>query len=55
MYVRLARAEERETLASYEDTYPGYSYAEAYRQYMARVPAFIPRLGRLFGEASVIH
>jgi protein-S-isoprenylcysteine O-methyltransferase Ste14 len=34
MYVRLARSEEREALASYKD---------AYRAYMSQVPAFIPR------------
>ena len=43
MYLKLARAEERETLASFGD---------AYREYMARVPAFIPRLGRLFGSSA---
>ncbi len=36
MYVRLARAEEREALAEFGD---------AYRRYMARVPGFVPRLG----------
>jgi methanethiol S-methyltransferase len=41
MYVRLARAEEREALAEFGD---------AYRAYMADVPAFVPRLGRLFGS-----
>ena len=34
MYVRLARSEEREALASYGD---------AYKTYMSQVPAFIPR------------
>ena len=43
MYVRLARSEERKALDSFGD---------AYREYMARVPAFIPRLGRLFGESA---
>ena len=43
MYVKLARAEEREALASFGD---------AYRLYMADVPGFFPRLGRLFGRAS---
>jgi protein-S-isoprenylcysteine O-methyltransferase Ste14 len=38
MYVRLARQEEREALAA---------FGEAYASYMARVPAFFPRLGRL--------
>lgn len=35
MYVRLARTEEREAIAAFGD---------AYRQYAARVPAFIPHL-----------
>jgi protein-S-isoprenylcysteine O-methyltransferase Ste14 len=34
MYIRLARSEEREELAAYGD---------AYRSYISRVPAFIPR------------
>jgi len=40
MYVRLARAEEREAIAE---------FGNAYRHYMEEVPAFIPRLDRLFG------
>jgi protein-S-isoprenylcysteine O-methyltransferase Ste14 len=40
MYVRLARSEEREALAL---------FGEAYRTYIARVPAFIPRVDRLLG------
>jgi methanethiol S-methyltransferase len=40
MYVKLARGEEREALASFGDEY---------RKYMADVPGFIPRLSRLFG------
>lgn len=36
MYVRLAKSEERDTLAQFGD---------AYRRYMDEVPAFIPRLG----------
>ena len=44
MYVRLARAEEREALATSGD---------AYRTYMAEVPAFVPRLGRSRGGATV--
>lgn len=36
MYVRLAKSEERDTLAQFGD---------AYRRYMDAVPAFIPRLG----------
>jgi len=37
MYARLARAEERDAVASFGD---------AYRRYAADVPAFIPRLAR---------
>ena len=40
MYVKLARNEEREALASFGDDY---------RRYMAAVPGFIPHLSRLFG------
>ena len=40
MYVKLARNEEREALASFGDDYRGY---------MAAVPGFIPHLSRLFG------
>src|SRR5215216_4411155 len=43
MYVKLARSEEREALASCGD---------AYRGYMAEVPAFIPRFGRLIGQPA---
>ncbi len=39
MYVKLARAEERETLAV---------FPEEYRKYMERTPAFIPRFGDVF-------
>jgi methanethiol S-methyltransferase len=42
MYLKLARAEERETLVSFGD---------AYREYMARVPAFFPRLDRWFAPS----
>jgi protein-S-isoprenylcysteine O-methyltransferase Ste14 len=38
MYVRLARAEERDAVATFGD---------AYARYAAQVPAFIPRLSRL--------
>ena len=41
MYVRLARTEESEALAAFGD---------AYRQYMAEVPGFFPRLDRLFSH-----
>jgi protein-S-isoprenylcysteine O-methyltransferase Ste14 len=44
MYLRLARAEEREALAE---------FGPAYEQYMSAVPAFFPRLGgREAGAAS---
>ena len=43
MYLKLARAEERETLESFGDSY---------REYMTRVPAFIPRLDRWFGPSA---
>ncbi|MDX8450681.1 methyltransferase family protein [Mesorhizobium captivum] len=42
MYVRLARAEEREAIAEFGD---------AYRKYMAQVPGFIPRWNRLSGRS----
>jgi len=41
MYVRLARTAEREALVEFGD---------AYRQYMAEVPGFLPRLDRLFSH-----
>ena len=43
MYVRLARIEERETLAEFGDVY---------KKYAAEVPGFIPKFGRVFGHAS---
>lgn len=43
MYVRLARTEEREALAE---------FGQPYHAYMAEVPAFIPRLSRLFAGSS---
>jgi protein-S-isoprenylcysteine O-methyltransferase Ste14 len=43
MYVKLARTEEREALGS---------FGEAYRKYMARVPAFVPHLSRLLGQSA---
>jgi protein-S-isoprenylcysteine O-methyltransferase Ste14 len=43
MYLRLAKSEEREALAEFGD---------AYRRYMAEVPAFIPRLSSLAGRGS---
>lgn len=45
MYWRLAVAEERETLAR---------FGEAYRAYVRKTPAFIPRLGRS-GSAAAAH
>ena len=44
MYVRLARREEREALAT---------YGEAYAQYAARVPAFLPRPGHQSVEIKI--
>ena len=41
MYVRLAKSEEQDSIAEFGDTY---------REYMPRVPAFFPRLNRLFGS-----
>jgi protein-S-isoprenylcysteine O-methyltransferase Ste14 len=41
MYVVLARSEEREALTS---------FGSEYRKYMEEVPAFVPRLSRLFAE-----
>lgn len=44
MYVRLAKAEEQEAIAT---------FGESYRAYAARVPAFIPSVARmLYGGAS---
>jgi protein-S-isoprenylcysteine O-methyltransferase Ste14 len=43
MYVRLARNEEQDALAT---------FGPEYRTYMAEVPGFIPRLGRLFGQGT---
>lgn len=43
MYVKLARTEERVAIEE---------FGEAYRRYMAEVPGFIPRLGRLFGSSG---
>ena len=43
MYVKLARSEERESIAAFGQTYT---------KYMADVPGFIPRLGRLFGQST---
>jgi protein-S-isoprenylcysteine O-methyltransferase Ste14 len=43
MYVRLARQEEREALAS---------FGKAYVDYAAQVPAFIPQLSRILRRAA---
>jgi protein-S-isoprenylcysteine O-methyltransferase Ste14 len=43
MYVRLARQEEREALAS---------FGKAYADYAAQVPAFIPQLSRILRRAA---
>lgn len=43
MYVKLARTEEREAIAE---------FGEAYSRYAAEVPGFIPKLSRIFGQAS---
>lgn len=43
MYVKLARREEVEAIAEHGD---------AYRRYMAEVPAFVPRFNRLLGNAA---
>ena len=43
MYVRLARIEERESLAEFGDEYA---------RYMREVPAFIPRLTNFTGRAQ---
>jgi protein-S-isoprenylcysteine O-methyltransferase Ste14 len=43
MYVKLAKSEERDAIAEFGD---------AYNAYAANVPAFIPRLQRLFGQSQ---
>jgi protein-S-isoprenylcysteine O-methyltransferase Ste14 len=43
MYVRLARTEEQDARAVFGDTYDRYA---------AEVPGFIPKLSRIFGQAS---
>jgi protein-S-isoprenylcysteine O-methyltransferase Ste14 len=43
MYAKLARSEEHEALATFGD---------AYTLYMAKVPAFLPRFDRLFGQST---
>ena len=43
MYVKLAKNEEREAIAQFGATYT---------KYRTDVPAFIPRLGRLFGQSA---
>lgn len=41
MYIRLAKGEEKDAIAEFGD---------AYRQYAAEVPGFVPRLARLMGR-----
>lgn len=43
MYVKLARSEERDVRADFR---------EAYAKYASNVPGFVPRLSRIFGQAS---
>lgn len=43
MYVRLAGTEERDSLTAFGDLY---------REYMIRVPAFVPRIGRFGGRRA---
>jgi len=43
MYWRLAKTEEREAIAT---------FGNAYRDYMQRVPGFIPCFGALLGHAD---
>ena len=43
MYVKLARSEERQAIAEFGD---------AYTSYAKQVPAFFPRLARLFGRTE---
>jgi protein-S-isoprenylcysteine O-methyltransferase Ste14 len=43
MYVKLSRTEERLAIEEFGD---------AYRRYMAEVPGFIPRFGKLFGSPN---
>ena len=43
MYVKLAKAEERDAIAEFGD---------AYRNYMKEIPGFIPKLGRLTSGAN---
>lgn len=46
MYARLALREERESLAA---------FGEAYRQYMARTPRFVPRIGQAATPGDSLH
>ena len=43
MYVKLAKTEERDSIAE---------FGSAYTKYASEVPGFIPRLGRIFGQSS---
>ena len=43
MYVKLAKTEERDSIAEFR---------RAYTQYASEVPGFVPRLSRIFGQSS---
>ena len=43
MYVKLAKTEERDSIAE---------FGRAYTQYASEVPGFVPRLSRIFGQSS---
>ena len=43
MYLKLARNEERDSMAE---------FGEAYKKYAAEVPGFVPRFSRIIGQTS---
>ena len=43
MYVKLAKTEERDSIAE---------FGSAYTKYASEVPGFIPKLSRIFGQSS---